>query len=234
VGFFSSLFGGPSSQQESLAAQEQSMSSVFNSAFQQYLGSQSQVLGNLGNILTPIAEAGPTQAGFGAQELAALNTQAQQGVGQNYNKASQALNLQESTRGGGNQLLPTGAANAQKENLAASAANQSSNLSSQITEANYAQGNKNWQAATSGLNALGQDYNPSSLGNLGVNETGQAFGAAGTINQEKEAATQGAFGLGASLLGDVIPGAGMLSAGISALNPNADTGLLDTISSFGH
>jgi hypothetical protein len=209
------------------------MSSVFNSAFQQYLGSQSAVLSNLGNILTPIAEAGPTQAGFGAQELAALNTQAIQGVGQQYNKAAQALQLNEASRGGGNMVLPTGAVNAQKASLAAAAANESSNAQLGITTANYQQGRSNWQAATSGLNALAQDYNPSTLGSLGNQSTQGAFEDQSKINQEKEAATQGAFGLGASLLGDVIPGAGMLSAGISALNPNADTGLLDTISSFG-
>lgn len=232
MGFFSSLFGGPSSQQKELSAQEMSMSNVFNSAFQQYLGAQSGVLQNLGNILTPIAEAGPSQQGFGAQELAALNTQATQGIGQNYNKASQALNLQESTRGGGNQVLPTGAANVQKENLAAAAANQESNAQLGITNANYAQGRQNWQQATAGLNALGQDYNPSNLGSLGNTANNQAFGQATDIMKEQQTAAQGVFGLGASLLSDIPGAAGGLSAGISALNPGADTGLLDAVAAF--
>jgi hypothetical protein len=210
MGFFSDLFGGPSSQQESLNAQEVSMNNVFNSAFQSYLGSQSAVLQNIGNILTPIAQAGPTQQGFGAQELAALNTQATQGIGQNYNKASQALNLQESTRGGGNQVLPTGAANEQKENLAAAAANQESNAQLGITNANYAQGNANWRAATSGLQALGQDYNPSSFGSLGNTANNQAFGQASQIQQEQQQAADAPFALAGSVAMDALGGVGNL------------------------
>jgi hypothetical protein len=191
MGFFSSLFGEETAGQEQAAAQTESLGNAFSSAFQQYLGAQSATFQNLSNIWTPIAEAGPTQQGFGAQELAAMNTQAQQGVGQNYNEAEQNLNLAESTRGGGNQVLPTGAASAQQAGLAAAAANQSSNASLAITNANYAQGRQNWQQATSGLNALGQEYNPSNFGSLASSSNAQNFSEQSAIEKQQQQAAQG-------------------------------------------
>ena len=191
MGFFSDLFGEPTSGQETALGQTQSLGNTFSSAFQQYLGAQSATFQNLSNIWTPIAEAGPTQQGFGAQELAAMNTQAQQGVGQNYNKAEQNLNLAESTRGGGNQVLPTGAASAQQAGLAAAAANQSSNASLAITNANYAQGRQNWQQATSGLNALGQEYNPSNFGSLASSANAQNFSEQSALEKQRQQAAEG-------------------------------------------
>src|SRR5277367_3499793 len=111
---------GPSSQENSLEAQQSGLAKTLGANYNQYFGSQSAVLQNLNNMLTPIAEAGPDQQGFGANELAALNTQAGEGVGQNYAKASQALNTTLATRGGGNEALPTGAQAALKGSLAAS------------------------------------------------------------------------------------------------------------------
>lgn len=130
---------------------------------------------NLNNILTPIAEQGPTQQGFGGSELSALNTEATQGVGQNYAKASQVLNNTLASQGGGNEFLPNGAQAALKGNLAASAANQSSNAQLGITTANYATGRQNWQNATAGLNALAGQYNPAQFGGLASNANEGAF-----------------------------------------------------------
>ncbi len=107
--------------------------------------------------------AGPSQAGWGAQQTAAVNTQIGQGVGQNYAKAAQSLNMGLAARGGGNEFLPNGAANTMKEQLAASGANEMSNQQLQATQANYAQGNKNWQEATGGLQALQGDYGAQAL-----------------------------------------------------------------------
>jgi hypothetical protein len=143
--------------------------------YSQNFGAQSAALQNLNNIFTPIAEAGPNQQGFNAQQLAAYNTQIGEGVGQNYAKASQALNTQLASQGGGNEFLPSGAAGALKSNLATAAANQQSQEQLAVTQANYATGRQNWQQATAGLNALVGEYNPNAI-------AGQATGA-----------TQGAF-----------------------------------------
>src|SRR6266850_4933790 len=100
---------GPSSEEKGIAGQQQNLSTTLSSHFNERFGQQSQILQNLNNMLTPIAEAGPDQQGFGGQELAALNTQAGEGVGANYSKATQALQNTLAARGGGNEALPTGA-----------------------------------------------------------------------------------------------------------------------------
>ena len=187
---------GPSHQEEAIAGQQQSLSTLLSSDFSQRFDQQSEALQNLSNMLTPIAEAGPDQAGFGANELAALGTQVGEGVGANYAKASQALNTTLAARGGGSEVLPTGASAALKGTLASSAANELSRQQTQITEANYATGRQNWQQATAGLNALAGEFNPGQFSGQAQKGFEDAFGEANQIQQEKGQET-------ASILGGV-------------------------------
>jgi hypothetical protein len=185
---------GPSGQQELLNSNENSLSSTLAANYNQNFGAQSQVLSNLNNTLTPIAEAGPDQQGFGANELAALNTQAGEGVGQNYAKATQALQNSLAARGGGNEFLPTGAEASMKGSLASAAANQLSNEQLGITRANYATGRENWKEATAGLDALARDYNPNPIADEATGANKEAFNQASQIQQmknQKESAIAG-------------------------------------------
>lgn len=166
---------GPSDQQKQLASQQMTLSSQLASNYSQQFGQQSEVLNNLQNILTPIAEAGPDQQGFGSNELAALNTQSTEGVAGNYAKASQALNNNLAARGGGSEVLPSGASAALKGSLAASAANQESNQQLAITNANYNTGRQNWQAATGGLQTLANQYNPTGFASQATGANSSAF-----------------------------------------------------------
>src|SRR5258708_14406268 len=139
---------GPSGQETAIAGQQQDLSTLLSSNFSQRFGQQSAVLQNLNNMLTPLAQAGPDQQGFGASELAALGTQAAEGVGANYSKATQALQNTLAARGGGSEVLPTGARAALQGTLASSAADQMSKEQLGITEANYGHSRKHWQDAT--------------------------------------------------------------------------------------
>jgi hypothetical protein len=214
---------GPSSQQEGLAAQEASFSNLLQANYAQNFGAQSQVLQNLNNIFTPIAQAGPDQQGYGPQQLAALNTEIGEGVGQNYSKASQALNTQFATQGGGNEFLPTGAQAALKSQLATSAANEMSNEQLSVTNANYNQGRQNWQNATAGLGALAQEYNPNAIGGLANNANEGAFNEATNIqqmqNQKQSAIAGGIAGLAmdAATFGAGAMGGGGIQGGLTAL-----------------
>jgi hypothetical protein len=198
---------GPSGQEQAIAGQQQNLSTILASHFGERFGQQSAVLQNLNNLLTPISLAGPDQQGFGPQELAALNTQASEGVGANYAKASVALNNVLAARGGGQEFLPTGAAASLKGTLASAAADTLSREQSAITTANYGQGRQNWQQATAGLSALANQYDPTAFSGQSQSGYNSAFGMAHTINQEqsqKEAAIAGgiaALGLGAATFG---------------------------------
>lgn len=177
---------GPSSQMESAQSQTASMASTLSANYNQYFASQSSILGNLTNMLTPIAQAGPDQQGFGANELVALSTAANQGVGQNYAKATQALNNQLAAQGGGNSAATNfGAKAALQGQLAASAANQMSSQQAQLTEANYATGRNNYQSAVAGLSGLASQYNAGQIGSEATSALGQSFSEANTIQQQK-------------------------------------------------
>jgi len=221
---------GPSSAEKRLAAKQEGLADTYSSAFRDYFGKQSAVLQNLSNIFTPIAQAGPDQQGFGSNQLAALHTQATEGVGTNYAKATRALQTNLSARGGGGEVLPTGSEAALKGQLASAAANEQSNADLAITNANYATGRQNWQQATAGLEALGQQYNPSSFGNLSNAGTEAAFKDQSQITQEQQAASASILGGITSLAGGIPGIAGGLSRGISAIAPKADTSFLDAIS----
>lgn len=185
---------GPSGQMETLSGQSANLSSLLAANYSQNFGAQSKILGDLTSLYTPIAEQGPDAQGFGPQELAALQTQAGEGVGANYAKASQALNNTLAARGGGNEFLPTGSEAQLKATLASSAANQLSNEQLGITRANYAQGRSNWQQATSGLNELAKEYKPNEIAGEATATNKEAFNQASQIQQlknQKESAIAG-------------------------------------------
>lgn len=208
---------GPSGQETAIAGEQQDLSTLLSSSFSQRLGQQSAVLQNLNNMLTPIAQAGPDQQGFGAGELAALNTSAEEGIGANYAKATQSLNNVLAARGGGNEVLPTGARGALQETLASAAADQMSKEQLGITEANYGQGRKNWQEATAGLSALANQYDPTAFSGQAQKGFTSSFDMANQIQQQNNQAEAAIAG-------------GVLSLGLDAATFGAGgmTGLVGT------
>lgn len=195
---------GPSQQQEALAGQETAFSNLLQSNYNTNFGAQSAELQKLNNTFTPIAQAGPDQQGFGPQELAALNTQAGEGIAANYAKAQQSLNTNLSAQGGGNEFLPTGAESQLKSSLATAGANELSNAQIGITEANYNQGRTNYNNATAGLQALQADYAPNQIASETTNANQGAFGEQTKIqdmkNQEVASIAGGITGLATPFL----------------------------------
>jgi hypothetical protein len=202
---------GPSSEMEQQASGANAWTQLLAGNYSQRYGQQSQVLGNLQSMLTPISMAGPDQ-GIGAPELTALNTQVGQQSGENYAKAAQTLNMQQASRGGGNEYLPTGAAAAQKEQLASASANDLGNKQFQVSQYSQDVGRQNWTAANAGLQQLGQQYSPNASMTGATSAGDQAFSDANQIqtmkNQEQgaiagmitgAAVDAGTFGAGAAL-----------------------------------
>ncbi len=65
---------GPSSEETMAQAQQASLASSLAANFNENFKNQSDILGKLNAMWTPIAAAGPVQTGMGAAELAALTT----------------------------------------------------------------------------------------------------------------------------------------------------------------
>ena len=208
---------GPSANEEQIEGATQSLAMSMESDFQQRFAQQSSVLQNLNNSLTPIVAAGPNQTGFSAEELAAMNTSAINNAGAANKNAQQAAgNAIAGEGGGGGSGLLTGPQQAIKAGIATSTGNELADTQNQITQANYQQGNANYNRAVSGEQALAGEYNPQSFGEGAQSGLGASFGEANTINTQQQALGKGLLSAGLSGLGAITSGIGNLDTTVSS------------------
>jgi hypothetical protein len=171
---------GPSPGEQQLGQEQLGFYNTLMQENQSAFANNQEILGALNKSLTPILNAGINQQGFSGGELANLNSQAITGTGQNYAKAAQALGVQQGAAGGGTAYIPSGAKTQTQEELATSAAAETSGLESNIQAANYATGRQNYLAAAEGLGGVAAQYNPTGY----ANSTTGAGSAAGTTENE--------------------------------------------------
>lgn len=194
---------GPSAQQTTDAAQGQNFSNILNQYAQQRFGAQGDILQNLTDINTPIAEAGPNQEGFSATEKAALNSSAINTNAANYRNAATVVAGGEAGAGG-NTYAPTGGQQQVAAQIASNAAQNTSNAENAITQADYATGRSNFNSAVGALEGVSSQYSPNATGGLALQGNENAFNQANQINQENQAWEGEAAGLVGGLAGSVI------------------------------
>jgi hypothetical protein len=215
------LFGGcgPSGEEKDLAASQASFSKMLQSNYATQFGKQADILDSLNHTLNPIVAAGPSQTGFSAPELSALNTRALESTGANYASAARAVNGQLAGRGGA--AGQSGVDTQIKAALASEAAKTLSNQQLGITSANYAQGRENFNNAAGGMRVLAGLYDPTGYAGQGTQANSTAFGQAKTIQEQQAAkmkAITGAItGLGMTAL---TGGLGALSGGVAPSMPS--------------
>src|SRR5579863_8468066 len=168
---------GPSSQENQLQQQSQSFASMLQGNYSTLFGNQLDVLNNINKSLSPILAAGPSQQGFSAQELAALNTQAINSAGAASRNAQQAVGNFTAGRGGGGGTGILSGVDAQlKSAVASSSENQLATAQNNITQANYNQGNANYWRAEGGMDQLAAGYSPNAAANAGIEANKTSFG----------------------------------------------------------
>jgi hypothetical protein len=172
--------GATAAQNQALSSQTSITSQVMQQGSQVF-GSDSQVFNDLVSSMAPTVAAGPNQQGFSAAENANLQSSAITQSGQAYKNAEAATGDAIASTNGGNSSLPAGAETGVNENLASSAAANTSGELSQINLANYQQGQQNYNTAVSGLeSAPGVFSSATSLDNAA---SSAASGEASTANQ---------------------------------------------------
>jgi hypothetical protein len=176
---------GSTAQQNQIEGGQQSVFNTMNTEAQSVFGQNSALYNNLVSGMEHIFNAGPSQEGFSAPEKAALDTEATSGVTANYERAATAVGEQNAGAGGGNLDIPSGQTAAERGEIASEAAGQESGEEQQITEADYAQGEQNYNASVSGLLNAGEVFNPSE--SLLGEATGAGTAAANTANQIAQA-----------------------------------------------
>jgi len=198
---------GASSQQTQIEQGQQNLFQQLQTQATAVFGASSQVFNSLMSTYAPIVAAGPDQNGFSPQLTANLNSQAITQTGVNYKNAKAALGNEEAAQGGGNATLPNGAAVGADLSLAESAANQTSGELSQITQAGYAQGNKNYEDAVAGeQNAPNVFGAASNAGSVASSSGGEAANTANQIAQENNSWVNAAIGALGGIAGSAVGG----------------------------
>lgn len=175
------LLCGASTEQKNLQGEQSGFFSNAMGQAQQIFGNDSQVFNSLMKTFAPTVAAGPSQQGFSAGEKANLNSQAITQTGQAYKNAKSAVGNAEAAQGGGITVLPSGAKVGSDVNLAVGAANQTATELGQINQADYDQGNKNYNEAVQGLAGAGNVFNSATSSEDAATGAGNA--AENTANQ---------------------------------------------------
>ena len=147
------------------------------SSYQQNFGNQQAILSSLTRTLSPILEAGPSQMGFSASELAGLRGQAINATAANERNAQ----VVAASSAGGNTGVTTGGEKQLQAGIASQASQGLSSAENTINLTNAELGRQNFFNAESGLAGVASLENP--LGYAGASNSagGTAFNEATTI-----------------------------------------------------
>lgn len=187
------------SAQNQLQDEEIQTLQTYNDEQKQQYANQSEIYKNVTSVLTPILNKGANQQGYSGAELNNLNSQAVEGTAENYQSAAKATNEALAAEGGGNSSITTGGQAQLKASVAQSAAQEESKEESSITSANYEQGNKNFQNAESGLEAVATGENPTAYENAATNEANSANTEANNIASQDNSWVSAALGAAGSI-----------------------------------
>lgn len=196
-----SLCKGASDEQNTLARAQSNFYMQMTDDYKQQFSNQQSVLNSLQASMRPVLDAGINQYGFSDAENNALNSQAIQNTGVQYQNAQKSLQNMQASRGGGDQYLPSGVDAQTDAQLASSGANQTSSQLLGIKQAGYEQGRQNYQNAVSSLGGVAQQYNPTGYSNSATGAGSLADNQASTVQKANQAASP--WGTIGGLLGGV-------------------------------
>lgn len=186
---------GASQQEKDLNKQQAEFYKTMTADYEAQFAKQSAVIDAINKVAQPILAAGPGQYGFAPAEDTAYRTQASEGTAANYQAAKKAVGEQLATAGGGNEFLPSGAADQINAQVDTAAAADESNKALQITEAGYAKGAQNYAEAANMESQAAGLINPLGYSGAATSAGSSAFQGADTIQQQDSAASPwGAIG----------------------------------------
>ena len=216
MGFLgAALFGGPTAQEKSAAAQTNSMANALQGQYQTEFGQYENVANQLQNNLSQELLQGEQGEGLTAAQMAPLQTAAINSAGQNFTNAQIAEQTREAGLGGGGgnvSGLQSGVESQIQGQIAAAGANALTNAQIGIANENTNVALQKQQEALGGLAGLAGGYQSGAL-NAADQELSQNknyFDQETQIQQEQEQQAA-AIGSGvAALAGGVAGGVGNL------------------------
>jgi hypothetical protein len=206
---------GATQQQTDISDEQQDFYKQLTAQYGTIFGQSQTITGALTSAFTPILNAGPSQTGFSPSQDTAMRTQNTENVATNYAQAQKATAQILAAQGGGNTLLPSSTS----ANLLASNANAAAAARSQgelaITNANYAQGYKNWQSAAGVLSGTAGLLNPNAYSSSATGAGGAAATTANQIAQENTSPWTAAIGALGGITGAALGNWGSIFPGSS-------------------
>lgn len=192
------MCGGAPSGQTALADAQTQMYTAESNDMNQLFSEDEALSNEIQGVYGPIFQQGPSQLGFSQGELNTLNSGASTGVGQSFAAANSAMKENLESAGGGTTQLPSGALTKAEEGLTTAGAAQLSGEENQIQQADYAQGNANFNAASNALLGVGNVFSNSiaegGVANSGGSAANQTESAIASENESPFAAVMGALG----------------------------------------
>lgn len=144
----------------------------------QVFGAASTVFNNLIGSIQRVVTGGPSQQGYSAGELNSMNAAAIQNGAALARNVEGATGSQVAAIGGGNAVTPSGMTQAETTSAKIAAAEQTATSLNQITQADWAQGNKNYEEAVGQEMQLPNVFNPAtSSENAAVGANAEALKA---------------------------------------------------------
>lgn len=151
---------GSNSEQTDAQKQEAEFSQQMMQENATVYGEQQSILSTLNSGFQKIVAQGPSQEGFDEGELDSLETTGKEDVAANMTAASRALGQGQASQGGGDTFIPSGVKMAEQERLQAAGATADSSTQQGILQADYNQGNQNYNNAVAGEETVAADENP--------------------------------------------------------------------------
>ena len=184
---------GASSQQLQIEQEQADQYTQMNDLMKQEYGQQQAIYGPMSQQLQSIFAKGPSQEGMSQEEKQNLNAQTVEGTAENYSAASKAVGEKMAAEGGSG-VLPTGASELVKGNIASSAAQEQSREESQVEAEDYSLGRQNYQQSASGLMGIAAGENPLGWAGASTSAGSAASSTADQIAQEQNSWVNAAIG----------------------------------------
>ena len=171
---------GASKELKSLAASATSFAGQVQQQATQIFGSASAVFNGLIGSVQSVVKGGSGQAGWGADETNAVNSQIINNAAVSARNEKSAVGNAVAAIGGGNTVNPSGLETAVNLQTAQSVENAKSQQEEQATVANFQQGNQNYNAAVNEEMQLPKVFDASSAADNAANSANQSATAAQT------------------------------------------------------
>ena len=183
------LCKGASAAENAAAASTASLNATIQQSMQTMFANQQNVVQAINNAFEPILQAGPSQQGFSPQELAAQKTSVIENNAQQFANAERATQGAFASRGGGNEVLPSGVEAQVEGSLAADTAAKTAAGLTNVDIANWATGRQNFQNAAGIESGVMSSQGIGQIAGTAVQGSENAFSQQSKITEENDAAS---------------------------------------------